>query len=330
MGGTAVSGDAMDGPQFDILDDAYFAHVLGLIERRRCRTLWLGIPCSSFTAMWAWCKCHPFRSRAQPDGRVPTPPEWRSYVDRHNRIVARAAELAIAQHRAGMSFFIENPADMGMMQSPEYRHEARNMVPLWLTSWMRRLVALTEPLWGTTHLCRWFGRFMKPTTVCAAGPLAHAVLALNSVRCYHPAHLMRVTDVDSEGQPLSRAAGEYPPLFAAYFAHWMVIGRPPFVEQLTASPRHAAAFLERCAASRQHSDAPEGTLARLESDGADAGFAGDKSFATRASSTDEVSTPPQAPSQRACARERTGHGALTLAQRSHGPRAACLRLRSSG
>lgn len=254
-GGTAIGRDVLLGD--DILCDATFQADLALLRSGRVRNLWLGAPCVSYTAMWAWNKHHPFRSRRQPDGLVPMPREWAAYVAKHNAITARVVELAFAQWSAGGTFFIENPADQGMPGGSCYRRAARGSVPIWITSWIRWLCSATQPYWATTDLCRWFSPYRKPTTLCASGPGAHFVLATNAARCYHPTHALRVTDVDADGNPLSRQAGEYPPLFAAYWAFVFTGGTPPPIFAISTA-RAAARFIARV--SRRGGEAPEAPL----------------------------------------------------------------------
>ena len=245
MGGAAIEKDKSIGD--DLLDDAVYAQLYSALARGEVEWLWLGIVCNTFTAMWAWCRQHPFRSRRQPDGIEPMPAEYATLVATANELVRRGVELALCQWRAGGNFVIENPADQGNWSSPYYREEARHSVPLWLTTPMRKLAQLTRPYWVTTDLCAWFVPYKKPTTLCIGGPAAAAFAPFNRARCTHPKHAMRVTDVDGDGRTVSRKTGEYPPAFSAAAAFIIIHGYPPSMRDILSSPSAAAAFMRRYA-----------------------------------------------------------------------------------
>ena len=100
-----------------VVFDAIYAFVAsGLV-----RHLWLGVVCSSFSQLWLQEGRPRLRSRAQPDGIDPMPIQFRGYICRAKLLVERVAALAICQHGLGLSYYIENPADVGFFMSPHFR-----------------------------------------------------------------------------------------------------------------------------------------------------------------------------------------------------------------
>ena len=241
---TVLTMDKSHNQEEDILDDDLYEQLLACVKAGLIEHLWLALCCESYTAMWLRATGHhPFRSRSEPDGITPMPPEWRSYADRHNEITRRTAELATAQEQAGGSFYIENPADQGRTGSPCYNHKRRRHVPVWITSPIRRLAKRVKVQWATTHFCRWRGRFHKPTTICAGGPNAGITKRYNKMRCDTPRHESRVTDVDEAGQTVSKSSGEYPPGFCAWTAASLVLREVPPPHLVCKTGRALAQFL---------------------------------------------------------------------------------------
>ena len=109
---------------------------------------------------------------------------------------------------------------------------------------MRRLAKETRPQWTTMHLCRWRGRFHKPTTICAAGPGAGITHSYNVTRCVTAQHTLSVLGTDADGNPLSRQAGEYPVAMCAWTAAcWLrQDALPP--QSICSSGQVLAAFVE--------------------------------------------------------------------------------------
>ena len=226
-GGRAKGVDkCLAGAAHDVSDDVVFTAMYDAIVQQRVRHLWLGVVCSSFSQLWLKRGRPRLRSRAQPDGISPMPAQWRSYINRANDLVARAETLAHAQWWVGNTYYIENPADVGFWASPFFKWSKRAAVSLWITSPMRRLAQNTNPTWGTTAMCGWRGPFQKITTVCSAGPGAELVESINDVQCTCSEHEMLADGVDSEGQQLSRLAGQYPPLFCGFFGYNFMRPKP--------------------------------------------------------------------------------------------------------
>ena len=250
-GGRAVAIDKLYGSHMDVLNDECFEGLLNVIRQGCVRLLWLAVPCGSFSAMWAWRKKHPFRSRSEPDGLAAMPARFRSYVAQVGGVVRRAVDLAIAQWAAGGSLVIENPTDFGNPRSPFYAWRAKGHVPIWLTSEMRRLARTVQPSWATTCMCGWLGRFKKPTTLCGAGPLvAPMLIQMQRVQCTHGSHVLNAADVDASGAAVSPSAGEYPPLFCMFWAHWLMSAeRPAFMLSQLKPWRPGAGFQIQRAAS---------------------------------------------------------------------------------
>jgi len=249
IGCRASAMDTLYDPSHDILLSATYNHLLKWVSSGAVKHLWMGAPCVSYTAMWAWNKIHPFRSRNEPDGLEAMPARWAKYVDKHNEITRRVQALAIAQFKAGRTYYIENPCDQGEVGSPFFTPEAAGSVPIWITSFMRNLRKQTAATFATTDLCEWQGEFRKPTTIMAAGPCAHLIEPINSIRCSHAKHLRRVIDTDADGNPVSKSAGQYPRPFCIYFAAAFRTGIPPPIAPLLASPTSAPVLAEQLGAS---------------------------------------------------------------------------------
>ena len=288
--------DAAEDPEENILEDDVFelsglALRSGLVEH-----LWAAWPCESWTAMWVGHDgAHPFRTRATPDGIEPLPPEWRAYALKHNTTTARGSALMVIQHHAGGSFYGENPADQGLHGSPYFRWRMQHHVPIWRSSWVREMAAETTPRYATTVMCGWFGRFHKPTTLVSGGPGSVITYQWNRVRCRTPKHTLLVTDVDADGRPLSREAGEYTQMFCAYWAAFQLRQSVPPACEVLASPSAAVAFLEEIDGGSEGSTAvsnPGGSPSGAEVSDADAGAAEERTARSGASEAD-ASSPKQ-------------------------------------
>ena len=219
-GGVVAGIDILiGGESHDVGDAVVFDAIYAFVASGLVRHLWLGVVCSSFSQLWLQEGRPRLRSRAQPDGIDPMPIQFRGYICRANLLVERVAALAICQHGLGLSYYIENPADVGFFMSPHFRWSKRAHVPVWLTSWMRRLALVTNPTWGTTELGGWDSPFRKLTTICAGGPDVDWVRSINLVMDTRSRPALAAVGVDGDGRQLSQLAGRYPPLFAAYFAH---------------------------------------------------------------------------------------------------------------
>ena len=237
----------------DIFDPQLLNAIRVVLQAGLVDVLWIATPCESVSVMWTRHGQHPFRSRSEPDGRSDMPQHWRNYASMHNAFFSVTKQLAIWQHSAGKTFFIENVTDVGNPKSPYFQYSKRHHVPLWITSWLRSLATLVKLSWATTEMGGWLGRFCKPTTICGGGPRASAYLErVNEVRSVASAHTLRATDVKPDGTNWSREAGQYPQLFCAYAAAtWLLewrmepLGRPKY---MVLKQERVAAFLAPFAA----------------------------------------------------------------------------------
>ena len=226
-GGSALGVDTcLAGADHDVSDDVVYSALCRLIAARKVRHLWLGVVCSSLSQLWLKKGRPRLRSRRQPDGIWPMPYQWIGYIRRANILIERAAYLAYLQWTHGGTYYIENPADVGFWASPHFQWSKRAAVSLWIVSYIRTLVAATDPVWGTTALCGWHGPFRKLTTVCAAGPDAAFVISITEVQCTCISHALVADGIDSRGRQLSRLAGQYPPLFCGFFGHNFTRAQP--------------------------------------------------------------------------------------------------------
>jgi hypothetical protein len=250
-GGIASGIDTrLAGANHDMQDDVVFDAVYRLVARGRVRNLWIGVVCSSLSQLWLKKGRPRLRSRRQPDGVYPMPPQWRRYIYRANKLIQRAEALAYVQWRVGGTYYIENPADVGCWASPHFKWSRRDAVSLWITSPIRRLAQLTDPTWGTTAMCGWAGPFQKLTTIMAAGPGAPPVITINSIQCNCESHALLADGLDSEGRQLSELAGQYPPLFCGFFAHNFMSQETWSADVAAAITPPAARLLQIIAAQR--------------------------------------------------------------------------------
>ena len=264
-GGQARGLDTcLAGARMDVSDDVVFSALYELILSGRVRHLWLGVVCSSLSQLWLKAGRPRLRSRAQPDGIQPMPPQWRGYISRANDLIARSETLAYAQWYAGNTYYIENPADVGFMRSPFFKWSKRAAVSLWITTPMLRLAQATHPTWGTTAMCGWRGPFQKITTICSAGPGAYPVISINEVRCICIEHELLADGVDSRGRQLSRLAGQYPPLFCGFFGFNFMSPEPWMAREAAAQTPVSDALLQVIERQRPSPSAKQSTLAAEE------------------------------------------------------------------
>ena len=243
-GGSAIDVDIkIGGERHDIRRDNVFHALCKWAASGLVKYMWLGVCCSSFSLLWTQPGRPRLRSRQRPDGLLPLSPKWYRYVQNGNLMVQRAVVIARLQYQSGGTFFIENVPDYGYKASPLFSWSKRTHVPVWLTSWMRALADDLPLLWGTTMMCGWGGPFHKPTTVCAAGPVAVAVLGINEVRCTTARHELQAAGVDERGNQLSPISGQYPPLFCAYFGFTFTYGMAPHAPSAAASSEAARQLL---------------------------------------------------------------------------------------
>ena len=101
-------------------------------------------------------------------------------------------------------------------------------------------------------MCGWWGPFQKLTTICSAGPDAAAVLTINEVRCEHASHPLQADGVDAQGRQLSRIAGQYPPLFCAFFGHNFTHATPWHAQCAVADTPVARKLVSMVMSQRSH------------------------------------------------------------------------------
>ena len=122
----------------------------------------IGIPCSSFSPLWASGRGQPpLRHRLAPEGIQPVPPQWRIYLERANELIRRSAEFALAVWRTGGTYVIENPGDTGTVWSPHFAFDSVHLASLWTMPAIRVLATATTPVVATGVQCQLFFLFRK-------------------------------------------------------------------------------------------------------------------------------------------------------------------------
>ena len=179
------------------------------VRAKRYSSVWIGMPCSSFT-LWRLVRTMTtIRSRRQPEGVDGLPEKEQAYVDLHNALAEFTVELAEAAFAAGCTVVIENPADRGMPGSPLFKWAAREHAPLWLLDCIQRLVASTQARLISFPQCV-FGPFQKWTTLYVAGPRAFEFEVLAGLKCTHSSHARVARGRDERGRSNAAASAAYP------------------------------------------------------------------------------------------------------------------------
>ena len=219
-----VSIDTLRGGRHhDMLHGETFPSLMRLAHAGAIEVAVIGIPCSSFSPLWASGRGQPpLRHRLAPEGIQPMPPQWRIYLERANELIRRSAEFALAVWRTGGTYVIENPGDTGTVGSPHFAFDSVHLASLWTMPAIRVLATATTPVVATGVQCQLFSLFRKLTTLMAAGPRAHTIASFDRVVCTHASHARHASGSaggrDRFGRTLAQQSGAYPPELCAWLA----------------------------------------------------------------------------------------------------------------
>eukprot|EP00965_Chrysotila_dentata_P026854 891245-Pleurochrysis_carterae.AAC.1 len=138
-------------------------------------------PCSSFSV----AHTPRLRTRSEPEGTQPVPPEWAQYLRRHNTLADVTARLVRAADAAGCAWMVENPADCGDPGSVAYWPRFSSHAPLWCYPRIREALEAGRAHFLTCAQCALGAPTRKYTTLAFSPPMEAHVRRLRAARCTH-------------------------------------------------------------------------------------------------------------------------------------------------
>ena len=214
--------DVIDCADFDCLDPAFVAVLLGLILERRFRLIHLGPPCSSFSMACNRFLKYAMRSAAFPAGLAGLLPHQLEKVSLGNALATVAAHLIDAQCRAGGLWTLEQPTSSLM----------------WLFAPIAEIMARLQAIMVKTDVCFYGAPWKKPTTVATNHqPL---LTIANKCRCKVP-HLVLQGNAPG-GKSWTAIASPYWPGYQSAWVAAFACARPGPTDLIPA-PSHLAGFV---------------------------------------------------------------------------------------
>ena len=204
------------GESHDVLRHGLGDALVARTQRGDFDVVFLATPCSSYSV-----RHRPrLRSRRHPEGLPSAPPEWRRYLDKHNRLAALTGRLITAAQAAGAAWALENPADRGDRASPAWWPEYVDHGPIWLVEPVRRAIRDAGGQSRTFAQCAFGGRTQKWTTIAHSGGLAEWMAPLDDHGCRHGrvAHDEQASGRRPDGSSRAADAAAYPVRLNAFLA----------------------------------------------------------------------------------------------------------------
>ena len=197
----------------DIMDDATFEGMQRRVSTAGPRdVLWLGTVCSSFSRIRGKGVGPPaVRDRREVEGLRSMQAEYGAYLRKHNEMVRRSCVLASIAWSAGGTYVLENPADVGDVDSHLFREEEVESPSIWLMPCVIELMQETGAGPIIFPQCALGSEFQKQTQLLAAGPRAERLRILDTLKCECTSHAKRAEGFDEHGRARSAEAAAYPP-----------------------------------------------------------------------------------------------------------------------
>ena len=214
--GVTVVDTLQGGARHDVLRSEVGDALLRRVRRREFDTVFIATPCASYSVAHR----PQLRSRRQPDGLANAPPEWRAYLNKHNRLARWTAELIGAAHAAGAAWALENPADRGDRLSPAWWPKYSDHAPIWLNAHVAAAIAAAGATKRTFAQCSFGAPWQKYTTIAHSAELCEAMAPLDDMGCTHGdvPHEHHAHGRDSEGRGRAAQAAAYPPRMNEFIA----------------------------------------------------------------------------------------------------------------
>ena len=214
--GVTVVDTLQGGARHDVLRSEVGDALLRRVRRREFDTVFIATPCASYSVAHR----PQLRSRRQPDGLASAPPEWRAYLNKHNRLARWTAELIGAAHAAGAAWALENPADRGDRLSPAWWPKYSDHAPIWLNAHVAAAIAAAGATKRTFAQCSFGAPWQKYTTIAHSAELCEAMAPLDDMGCTHGdvPHEHHAHGRDSEGRGRAAQAAAYPPSMNEFIA----------------------------------------------------------------------------------------------------------------
>ena len=236
------------GAAHDVLRASVAEPLIHRVRAAEFDAVFLATPCSSYSV-----RHEPtLRSRDEPEGVTPMPPEWAAYVRKHNDLADVSARVIDACRMSATPVGIENPADRADPRSPARWDAYPNHGSLWRMPCIATALGAYHASFSTFAQCSFASAAQKWTTIAAAGGLQTPLAALGAGRygCAHgsEAHAEQLTGRDETGASRAGRAAAYPAALNRLLASALVdaaTGRRRRLEQQT-----PAAALESTAAAR--------------------------------------------------------------------------------
>ena len=202
------------GASHDVLRHDVQQALLHRVRARRFHAVFLAPPCSSYSVALD----PQLRSTASPEGVVPLPPGWESYVAKHNRLTRFTMQLFAAAATAGIPVAMENPAPRDDETSPAYWPAFADRGSIWHVQCVREALAAARARTFLFSQCAFGADTQKYTVLAAAGDMADALEGLQHNRCTHAGgrHRDVARGRDEQGRSRSARAAAYPPAMNRY------------------------------------------------------------------------------------------------------------------
>ena len=239
------------GRKHDLTSDTI---INNLIQRTRVKEfdyIFASSPCKSFSIAPADSRPQ-LRSKEHPQ-RLPTvPPEWRQYLERHNKMAATTTAMIRAAHDSGVPWAVENPADRGDSGSPAFWKAYAHHGTLW--DYLRqhdignKLHNIIQAHEHTLPMCSFGASHQKYTTIWfSTNPSSTRDILHDECphthKCTHKQHCTRLRGYHADGHPKTHGAEKYPPKMAAMLAIIIartILQKPDVEGNTTAEERHLA------------------------------------------------------------------------------------------
>ena len=171
--------------------------------------IFIATPCSSYSVAHR----PRLRSRRSPMGIAIVPPEWRRYLEIHNRLGTLTARLITAAESASVPWAVENPADRGDPSSPAFWRHHVDHAPLWMHEDVASAIAISQAIRRTFAQCAFDSPFQKWTSIAHSSSISPEFGFLDQRQCMHgrASHLSRAHGLAPDGSYLADLAAAYPP-----------------------------------------------------------------------------------------------------------------------
>ena len=198
--------DILNGDDHDLRNSELLKELIKGILEGKFASVHVAIPCSSYAIV----RGEKLRSKREPRGMTPIPPQWRNYLNKHNALTDAGLDIIDACRRRGIRWTLENPAQRADRSTDAYWERFEDWGFLWDLDRVKDYEVEGAVRFLLPH-CFFGSDEQKYIEILVCKDLVEEAQRLfKGIKCQHVKHKALACGVDIRGRSKAAKTAAYP------------------------------------------------------------------------------------------------------------------------